>query len=122
MGRIVRFAIASAMRRQEICRIRWSGVDVGWLAVPVHDRKDPREKDSNDPFVPLLDPTGFDALRLTSAAAVASLVDIFVWATWAPACCSAVSRADTQGPPPSCWRSWPTPCRCPMATVSPVNP
>ena len=28
MGRIVRFAIASAMRQEEICRIRWSDVDI----------------------------------------------------------------------------------------------
>ena len=64
MGRIVRFAIASAMRQEEICRIRWSDVDVRRHVVLVHDRKDPREKDGNDQFVPLLDLTGFDALRL----------------------------------------------------------
>lgn len=63
MGRIVRFAIASAMR-EEICRIRWSEVDVCQHVVLVRDRKDPREKSGNDQFVPLLDMTGFDALRL----------------------------------------------------------
>lgn len=64
MGRIVRFAIASAMRQEEICRIRWSEVDVQRRVVLVHDRKDPREKDGNDQWVPLLDLAGFDALRL----------------------------------------------------------
>ncbi|OJW38471.1 MAG: integrase [Rhodanobacter sp. 67-28] len=64
MGRIVRFALASAMRQEEICRIRWSEVDVERRVVLVHDRKDPREKDGNDQLVPLLDLTGFDALRL----------------------------------------------------------
>lgn len=64
MGRIVRFAIASAMRQEEICRIRWSEVDVQRRVVLVRDRKDPREKDGNHQFVPLLNLTGFDALRL----------------------------------------------------------
>lgn len=54
MGRIVRFAIASAMRQEEICRIRWSDVDVENHMVLVRDRKDPREKDGNDQPVPLL--------------------------------------------------------------------
>ncbi len=64
MGTIVRFAIASAMRQEEICRIQWSEVDVQQRIVLVHDRKDPREKDGNDQWVPLLNLTGFDALRL----------------------------------------------------------
>ena len=64
MGRIVRFAIASAMRQEEICRIRWSDVDVDNHMVLVRDRKDPREKDGNDQPVPLLSLTGFNALRL----------------------------------------------------------
>jgi|GEM_PF-53404 len=64
MGRIVRFAIASAMRQEEICHIRWSEVDVQQRVVLVRDRKDPREKDGNDQWVPLLDLTGLDALRL----------------------------------------------------------
>lgn len=64
MGRIVRFAIASAMRQDEICRIRWSDVDVDNHMVLVRDRKDPREKDGNDQPVPLLGLTGFNALRL----------------------------------------------------------
>ena len=64
MGRIMRFAIASAMRQEEICRIRWSDVDAANRIVLVRDRKDPREKDGNDQPVPLLDLTGFNALRL----------------------------------------------------------
>jgi integrase len=64
MGRIVRFAIASAMRQEEICRIRWSEVDIANRVVLVRDRKDPRDKDGNDQPVPLLDLAGFDALRL----------------------------------------------------------
>src|SRR3546814_5589652 len=64
MGRIVRFALASAMRQEEISRIRWSDVDVEQRIVLVRDRKDPREKDGNDQWVPLLNLAGFDALRL----------------------------------------------------------
>jgi integrase len=64
MGRIMRFAIASAMRQEEICRIRWNDVEPTNRVVIVHDRKDPREKNGNDQLVPLLDLTGFDALHL----------------------------------------------------------
>ncbi|TMN24544.1 site-specific integrase [Pseudoxanthomonas sp. X-1] len=64
MGRIVRFAIASAMRQEEICRILWSELDVERRLVLIQDRKDPREKDGNDQWVPLLNLTGFDALHL----------------------------------------------------------
>lgn len=64
MGRIVRFAIASAMRQEEISRIRWSDVDVEQRVVLVRDRKDPREKDGNNQLVPLLNLGGYDALRL----------------------------------------------------------
>lgn len=64
MGRIVRFAIASAMRQEEICRIHWSEVDIQQRVALVRDRKDPRDKEGNDQLVPLLDLAGFDALRL----------------------------------------------------------
>src|SRR3546814_3693304 len=64
MGRIVRFALASAMRQEEISRIRWSDVDVEQRIVLVRERKDPREKDGNDQWVTLLNMAGFDALRL----------------------------------------------------------
>lgn len=40
MGRIVRFAVASAMRQEEICRIRWTDVDMTNRLVVVRDRKD----------------------------------------------------------------------------------
>lgn len=64
MGRIVRFALASAMRQEEICRILWSDVDAQQHVALVRDRKDPREKDGNDQLVPLLNLAGLDALRL----------------------------------------------------------
>ncbi len=61
VGRIVRFAIATAMRQEEITRIRWADVDKGNRTAVVRDRKDPRQKNGNDQRVPLLDVTGLDA-------------------------------------------------------------
>ncbi len=63
-GRVVRFAVATAMRAEEICRIRWEGLDERKRTVIVRDRKDPRNKDGNDQKVPLLSATGYDAWAL----------------------------------------------------------
>ena len=60
----MRFAIASAMRQQEIRRIRWGDVDAANWVVLVHGRKKPREKTGNDQLVPLLHVTGLNALHL----------------------------------------------------------
>lgn len=51
---IVRFAVATAMRRGEIARLAWADVDAGKRLVLVRDRKDPRQKAGNDQWVPLL--------------------------------------------------------------------
>lgn len=51
---VVRFAVATAMRRGEIVRLRWADVDEGKRLVLVRDRKDPRQKAGNDQWVPLL--------------------------------------------------------------------
>ena len=48
LGRIMRFAIATAMRQDEICRIRWEDIDAKARTVIVRDRKDPRDKNGND--------------------------------------------------------------------------
>lgn len=61
VGRIVRFAVATAMRQAEICRIRWADVDERRRTVVIRDRKDPRRKDGNHQRVPLLGLTGYDA-------------------------------------------------------------
>ena len=52
----VLFAVASAMRRGEICALRWADVDADKRLVLVRDRKDPRRKAGNDQWVPLLGP------------------------------------------------------------------
>jgi integrase len=51
---IVRFAVATAMRRGEIVRLLWADVDRAKRMVLVRDRKDPRKKQGNDQWVPLL--------------------------------------------------------------------
>lgn len=64
LARIIRFAIATAMRQEEICRILWEDIDASNGTVIVRDRKDPREKEGNHQRVPLLDATGYDAWSL----------------------------------------------------------
>lgn len=61
MADIVRFAIATGMRRGEIIRILWDDVDTDRRLVLVRDRKHPRKKAGNHQLVPLIDRTGFDA-------------------------------------------------------------
>lgn len=64
MGRIVRFAIATAMRVEEICKVTWTDRDPHKRTVLIRDRKDPRFKDGNHQPVPLVAFTGFDAWAL----------------------------------------------------------
>jgi integrase len=64
MSRIIKFAIASAMREEEISRIERTTLDAKSRTVIVTDRKDPREKEGNDQRVPLLAATGFDAWQI----------------------------------------------------------
>jgi integrase len=44
LGRIVRFAVATAMRQEEICRIEWADFDRENKMLLIRDRKDPRRK------------------------------------------------------------------------------
>lgn len=48
------FAVATAMRRGEVCRIRWADIDAKKKLVIIRDRKHPRKKLGNDEAVPLL--------------------------------------------------------------------
>ena len=64
MARLIRFAVATAMRQEEICRIEWPDVDMQKKTVQVKDRKDPRNKDGNHQKVPLLNLTGYDAWQV----------------------------------------------------------
>ena len=51
---VVRFAVATAMRRAEIMRLTWDGLDSAKRLALVTDRKDPRRTVGNDQWVPLL--------------------------------------------------------------------
>jgi integrase len=64
MSRIVKFAIATAMRQEEICRVAWSDLNARTKMLLIRDRKDPREKKGNDQRIPLLAVSGYDAVAL----------------------------------------------------------
>ncbi len=54
MVMLCRFALASGMRQDEICRLRIEDVDRDARTVVIRDRKDPKHKQGNDQTVPLL--------------------------------------------------------------------
>ena len=54
MATLCRFALASGMRQDEICRLQVDDVDRAGRTVVIRDRKDPRNKAGNDQTVPLL--------------------------------------------------------------------
>jgi integrase len=60
VGRIIRFAIATAMRLDEICRVEWADVNERTRMLLIRDRKDPRNKKGNDQRIPLFGPSGYD--------------------------------------------------------------
>lgn len=64
MGRIVKFAVATAMRQEEICRVTWGDLNERTKMLTIRDRKDPRQKKGNDQRIPLLAVSGYDALAL----------------------------------------------------------
>lgn len=64
MHRMIRFAVATAMRLEEICSLSWDDVDAKSKIVTVRNRKDPRKKEGNHQRVPLLALTGYDAWQV----------------------------------------------------------
>jgi integrase len=64
VGRIIRFAVATAMRQYEISRVEWADFDSQKRMLLVRDRKDPRRKSGNNQRIPLLDATGYDACAI----------------------------------------------------------
>lgn len=62
LAEVIVFAIATAMRRGEIVKIRWLDVDEQRRMVRVRDRKDPRRKKGNDMDIPLF-PRAWDVLE-----------------------------------------------------------
>ncbi len=67
MGVIVKFAIATAMRQEEIFRVVWDDYVPRTKMLTIRDRKDPREKVGNDQRIPLLTVSGFDPVALIEA-------------------------------------------------------
>jgi integrase len=63
MAAIMDFAMASAMRVGEICRITFNDVNWAQQTVTIRDRKDPKQKIGNNQIVPLLPA----AMRIVSA-------------------------------------------------------
>ena len=64
MGAIIKVAVATAMRQDEIFRVKWDDLDWTKKLLTIRDRKDPREKKGNDQSIPLLDVSGYNALGL----------------------------------------------------------
>jgi integrase len=64
MSRVIRFAIATAMRQEEIFRVTWDDYSPRTKMLLIRDRKDPREKKGNHQRIPLLDVSGYDAVAL----------------------------------------------------------
>lgn len=64
MGCVIRFAIATAMRQEEIFRVVWSDYIPRTKMLTIRDRKDPREKIGNDQRIPLLKVSGYDPIAL----------------------------------------------------------
>ena len=59
MPDLIAFALASAMRQEEICSIRIEDIDFDSKTVIIRNRKHPKEKIGNDQIVPLL-PAAWD--------------------------------------------------------------
>ncbi|MEY8689361.1 MAG: tyrosine-type recombinase/integrase, partial [Leptothrix sp. (in: b-proteobacteria)] len=61
-GDIVRFLVATALRRGELVQLVWDDVDRDRKLLLVRDRKDPRRKAGNDQWIPLL-PDAWEVLE-----------------------------------------------------------
>lgn len=67
MTQVVRFAIATAMRLEEIFSVTWDDYNPRTRMLTIRDRKDPRNKDGNDQRIPLLKVSGYDAVAIVEA-------------------------------------------------------
>ncbi|MBN9279652.1 MAG: site-specific integrase [Hyphomicrobium sp.] len=63
---IVKVAVATAMRQDEICRILIEDFNPTSSTQLIRERKHPREKASNNQVIPLVADTGYDACALIS--------------------------------------------------------
>lgn len=72
VARIIRFAVATAVRQDEITRILWEDFDPIQKMLIIRDRKDPRRKAGNHQRIPLLDASGYDACAIIEEQRVVS--------------------------------------------------
>jgi integrase len=70
IGRIIKFAIATAMRVDEICRVDWADVNERTRMLLIRGRKDPRNKQGNDQRIPLFGPSGYDGWSILAEQAL----------------------------------------------------
>ncbi len=63
-GAVIQFAVATAMRQEEIFKVVWDDYAARTKMLTIRDRKDPREKTGNDRRIPLLSVSGFDPAAL----------------------------------------------------------
>jgi integrase len=64
VGRVIRFAVATALRLDEICRVEWNDFDPHKKTLLIRDRKDPRKKNGNSQRIPLRDVSGYNAVAI----------------------------------------------------------
>ena len=64
VGRIIRFAVATAMRQDAIARVEWHDFDANKQMLLFRNRKDRRKPTGNDPRIPLSDVSGYDACKI----------------------------------------------------------
>lgn len=67
MTQVVQFAIATAMRLEEIFSCTWDDYNPRTRMLTIRDRKDPRNKEGNDQRIPLLKVSGYDAVAIVEA-------------------------------------------------------
>ncbi|MEQ1649082.1 MAG: site-specific integrase [Hyphomicrobiaceae bacterium] len=67
LGRIIKFAVATAMRQDEICRVTLEDFNQEQSTLMIRQRKHPRQKLTNDQVIPLVSDAGFDAAELIIA-------------------------------------------------------
>lgn len=61
---VIHFALATAMRIGEVCRIEWADLNETDRTVKIRNRKHPKKKQGNDHTVPLLNFSGHDAFEI----------------------------------------------------------
>lgn len=64
LSRIVKFAVATAMRQDEICRVVFEDFNANQSTLMIRQRKHPRQKASNDQVIPLVADAGYDPSAL----------------------------------------------------------